>query len=88
VRLQTNRIRTGFCEPSLDEKMAAVRAEGDPAARKQKLDEVVRLLSEDYVPWVPLFGEAEVWAMQPYVNGFVGSSQGQMYDMWKVTIDR
>jgi len=88
VRLDTNRVRTGFCDKSLDEKMTAVRGESDSVARQQKLDEVVKLLSEEYVPWVPLFGEAEVWAMQPYVNGFRGSSAGQMFDLYKVTIDR
>jgi peptide/nickel transport system substrate-binding protein len=88
VRLETKRVRTGFCEPSLDAKMTAVRAESDPVARKAKLDEVVKLLSEEYVPWVPLFGEAEVWAMQPYVDGFRGSTAGQMFDMWKVKLDR
>jgi peptide/nickel transport system substrate-binding protein len=88
VRLETKRIRTGFCNEDLDKKMAEVRAESDATVRQQKLNEVVKLLSEEYVPWVPLFGEAEVWAMQPYVNGFRGSSAGQMFDLWKVTIDR
>lgn len=88
VRLETNRVRTGFCEPELDAKLEAVRAEPDPTIRQQKLVEVIKLLSETYVPWVPMYGEAEVWAMRPYVNGFVGSSAGQMFDLWKVTLDK
>lgn len=87
-RLATKRIRTGFCSEELDAKMTAVRAETDPEARQKKLDEVVKELTEKYVPWVPLFGESEVWAMQPYVNGFRGSSAGQMYDLWKITLDK
>jgi hypothetical protein len=37
---------------------------------------------------VPLFGEAETWAMQPYVEGFVGSTAGQMFDLHKVTLKK
>lgn len=88
VRLETNRIRTGFCDPELDAKMNAVRAEDDPAARKAMLDEIIVQLTEVDMPWVPLFVGTEVWAMQPYVNGFVGSSQGQMLNLHKVTLDK
>jgi ABC-type transport system substrate-binding protein len=88
ARLKTNRVRTGFCEPGLDEQMAAAWAESDPALRQDKVGEVNKRLTEEFVPWVPLFGGAEVWAMQPYVEGFVGSSIGQMVDLWKVTIDK
>lgn len=86
-RLETDRIRTGFCDPALDEKMAAVRAETDPEARAEMLEEVIKLLTEVHMPWVPLLGEGEVWAMQPYVHGFRGSPAGQMFDLWKVTVD-
>ncbi len=87
-RLETDRVRTGFCNHELDEKIAAERAEVDPAKRKALLEDVVRQLSEGEVPWVPLFGEAEVWAMQPYVNGFTGSPAGQMFDLYKVTLTK
>jgi peptide/nickel transport system substrate-binding protein len=88
VRLETNRARTGYCDPELDAKMGAVRAEDDPAARKALLDEIIVQLTEVDMPWVPLFVGTEVWAMQPYVNGFEGSSQGQMYNLHKVTLDK
>lgn len=87
-RIENKRIRTGFCSPELDAKYAALRAELDPVEWQKKLDEIVRDLTEVHVPWVPLFGEAEVWAMQPYVNGFKGSSAGQMFDLHLVTIDK
>ena len=88
VRLETNRIRTGFCDPELDKKAEAMFADTNLETRHQKQQEIVRLLTEEYVPWVPLFGEAEVWATQPHVNGFVGSSAGQMFDLWKITLDK
>lgn len=87
-RLKTGRTRTGFCDPALDEKYAALRAELDPVKWQKKLDEINQLLTEVFVPWVPVFVEAEVWAMQPYVNGFTGSSAGQMFDLHKVTLDK
>jgi hypothetical protein len=52
------------------------------------LEEVTRKLSSEFVPWVPLFGPAEVWAMQPYVHGFVGSSVGQWFDLQNVSVDK
>jgi hypothetical protein len=36
---------------------------------------------------VPLFIGAEVWGMQPYVEGFAGSSAGQMLNLHKVTLN-
>jgi peptide/nickel transport system substrate-binding protein len=87
-RIETDRIRTGFCDPEIDAKVGAVREEIDPAVRAEMLDEVVRALTEQHMPWVPLFGPADVWAMQPYVNGFVGSSAGQYFNLQNVTLDR
>ncbi|MCL4187038.1 MAG: ABC transporter substrate-binding protein [Rhodobacteraceae bacterium] len=87
VRLTNNRIRTGFCDPALDAKYAAARAEPDRAARLTLLHEIVRDLTEVHMPWVPLYGEAEVWAMQPRVKGFRGSSAGQFFDLHKVTLE-
>ena len=87
-RIENGRIRTGFCEPELDAKYAALRAELDPVEWQRKLDEIVVELSEVYVPWVPLYIEAEVWAMHPYVKGFKGSSAGQMFDLHLVTLDK
>lgn len=87
-RLQNDRIRTGFCDESLDAMMADTQAETDSDAKAEKLEAVIRALSEDHVPWVPLFGEAEVWAMQPYVKGFTGSPAGQMFDLWKITLEK
>jgi peptide/nickel transport system substrate-binding protein len=87
-RLETNRIGTGFCDASLDEKASAMLADNDTESRFQKLQEINRLLTEVYMPWVPLFGEAEVWAMQPYVEGFVGSPAGQMFDLQNVTLEK
>ena len=87
-RLEKNQTRTGFCEPSLDEKANAVRSETDPAKRTAQLEGLVKELSEEYVPWVPLFGPTEVWGMRPNVKGFIGSSAGQFFDLWKVTVDK
>lgn len=87
-RLKTGRVRTGFCDPALDEKYAALRAELDPVEWQKKLSEIIRLLTEVHAPWVPLFGEAEVWAMQPHVKGFRGSSAGQMFNLHLVTLDK
>jgi peptide/nickel transport system substrate-binding protein len=87
-RLETGLIGTGFCNPELDKKVAAIRAETDPDKRAAELEEVTRTLSEDEVPWVTLYGMAEVMAMQPYVHGFVGSSAGQWFDLHKVSVDK
>jgi len=88
ARLEANRIRTGFCDPELDAKMDAALAATDPAARQALIEEVVKLLSETHVPWVPMYGVAGVWAMQPYVEGFVGSAAGQMFDLQNVTLNK
>ena len=87
-RIATKRIRTGFCNEDLDKKYAALRAELDPVKWQEKLNEIVKELTEVHMPWVPLFGEAETWAMQPYVEGFVGSTAGQMFDLHKVTLKK
>lgn len=87
-RLATGRVRTGFCDAALDEQYSALRAELDPVKWQEKLDKINMLLTEVYVPWVPLFVESEVWAMQPHVNGFKGSSAGQMFDLHKVSLDK
>jgi|GEM_PF-2478697 len=87
-RLATGRIRTGFCGEDLDRKYAELRRELDQARWQEKMDEINRELTEVHMPWVPLFIEAEVWAMQPHVQGFVGSSTGQMFDLHKVTLEK
>jgi peptide/nickel transport system substrate-binding protein len=86
VRLETNRIRTGFCDPDLDARYQASRAETDPDARLEILHGIVTDLTEVHMPWVPLYIPAEVWAMQPHVEGFRGSSTGQYLDLHKVTV--
>jgi peptide/nickel transport system substrate-binding protein len=85
-RFDTNRIRTGFCDAEIDALALAAEAEPDPATRNEMMQEVNRLLTEVHVPWVPMFVEAEVWAMAPHVEGFRGSAAGQMFDLWKVTV--
>ena len=85
-RLDAGRIRTGFCDASLDALAQDILNQTDLAAREEKSVELTRRLAEEFVPWVPLFGEAEVWAMQPYVTGFTGSSAGMMFDLDKVTL--
>jgi peptide/nickel transport system substrate-binding protein len=87
ARLETNRIRTGFCDEALDAKVAEFRLEMDPERKQRIMGEVVRLLTETHMPWVPLFIGAEVWGMQPYVEGFAGSSAGQMLNLHKVTLN-
>ena len=87
-RLATNRVRTGFCSEELDAKYAALRAEIDPVKWQEKLNEIVMELTEVHMPWVPLFGESETWAMQPYVEGFVGSTAGQMFDLHNVKLNK
>jgi peptide/nickel transport system substrate-binding protein len=88
VRLETERVRTGFCNPELDEKVTMIRNETDPETRQAMLEDLVMALTEEHMPWVPMFIPAEVWAMQPYVNGFAGSSTGQMFDLQNITLDR
>ncbi len=88
VRLETDRVRTGFCNEELDGKMAAIRTEADAETRQALLDEVIQELTEVHMPWVPVFNAAEVWAMQPYVNGFRGSSAGQYFNLHRVSLDR
>jgi len=85
-RFESNRIRTGFCDPELDAKVAQALAERDPEARRAILNEVVIALTEEHMPWVPMFGPADVWAMQPHVEGFVGSSAGQFFNLHKVSV--
>jgi peptide/nickel transport system substrate-binding protein len=87
-RLATGRVRTGFCSEELDAKYKDLRAELDPVKWQEKLDEITMLLTEVHAPWVPVFIEAEVWAMQPYVNGFTGSSAGQMFELHRVTLNK
>lgn len=87
-RFASGRIRTGFCDPELDARVAQALAEADPDVSREILEGVVRDLTEVHMPWVPVFGPADVWAMQPYVNGFVGSSAGQFFNLHRVTIDR
>jgi len=85
-RFASNRIRTGFCDPELDQLAAAARAESDPARQREMLDSIVMRLTEVDMPWVPVFNPAEVWAMRPHVEGFVGSSAGQFFNMHKVSV--
>ena len=85
-RFASDRIRTGFCDPELDEMAARARAESDPDARREILDEIVRQLTEVHMPWVPMFGPSDVWAMQPHVEGFVGSSAGQFFNLHRVSV--
>jgi len=87
-RLETKQVRTGFCDKELDDRIAVIRNETDNAKRAALVEEVSRDLAEKHAPWVPLFGPSEVWAMQPYVKGFVGSSAGQFFDLWKVTVEK
>lgn len=87
-RIATGRVRTGFCNEDLDKKYAALRAELDLGEWQKKLDEINRELTEVHVPWVPVFIPSDVWAMQPYVKGFKGSSAGQMFDLQNVTLDK
>ena len=82
-----DRVRTGFCDQELEELMAEAESQADYDVRIEMIEDVVRALTEEHVPWVPLYNEAEVWAMQPYVEGFRGSTAGQMMDLWKVTLD-
>lgn len=88
VRLETNRIRTGFCDPDLDARYYAARAEPDRDVRMEILHEIVTDLTEVHMPWVPLYIPAEVWALRPHVQGFRGSSTGQYLDLQNVTLDR
>lgn len=85
-RFASNRIRTGFCDPDLDDLANRAAAEADADKRRELLDEVVRQLTEVHMPWVPMFGPSDVWAMQPHVDGFVGSSAGQFFNMHNVSV--
>src|SRR5690606_23708824 len=70
VRLETERIRTGFCDEATDDLIEAARQAGSEEERIEAVEAAVRALTEVHMPWVPLFVRAETWAMQPYVNGF------------------
>ncbi len=85
-RFESNRIRTGFCDPELDAMAREARAEDDPELRREMLDEIIIRLTEVEMPWVPVFNPAEVWAMQPHVEGFTGSSAGQFMNMHNVSV--
>lgn len=87
-RFAAGRIRTGFCDEGLDALAQEVLNQTDLDKREELSVELSRRLAEDFVPWVPLFGEAEVWAMQPHVEGFVGSSAGMMFDLDRITLSR
>jgi len=88
ARMATGKqIRTGYCNEELDAIVTAARAEVDPVKRNAASQEVAKKLMEEGAPWVNLFGPAQVWAMQPYVNGFVGGAGGLM-DISKVTLDK
>ena len=87
-RLTTGKqIRTGFCDESIDALVDAARAETDPAKRGEQAKVIAKRIMEEGAPWVNLFGPAQVWAMQPYVNGFIGGAGGLM-DISKVTLDK
>jgi peptide/nickel transport system substrate-binding protein len=86
-RLENDRIRTGFCDPDLDAKVLNAMQTTDEAESIALLEDVIRDLTEVHMPWVPLFSPADVWAMQPHVEGFTGSSAGQYFDLYKVSVE-
>jgi len=82
-----DRVRTGFCDEELEELMATAEANPNFDERIEQIQQVIRALTEEHMPWVPLFNEAETWAMQPYVEGFEGSSAGQFMNLHRVTVN-
>lgn len=80
---------TGFCEPELDEMIAEAEAAGARLSpeRDAIVQEVVRTVTEEHVPWAPLLIDEDVWATAPHVQGFTPSMIGQFFDMHLVTVD-
>ena len=57
----------GYSSARIDELLAPLQQEIDPAARQAMLDEVAGILQED-VAYVPLYTEPLIWAMKDSVE--------------------
>lgn len=77
----------GYIDPTLDELMAAGRAETDPAARYEIFAQFQRHLAE-MAPWVWLYTGYEYTAQQPYVQGFVPYPTDSLVSLAQVTLNR
>jgi peptide/nickel transport system substrate-binding protein len=77
----------GYADDTLDELMAAGRAETDPAARYDIFARFQTHLAEQ-APWVWLYVGYEYTAHQPYVSGFVPSPTDSLIGLAQVRLDR
>ncbi len=77
----------GYIDATLDELMAAGRAETDPAARYEIFAQLQRHLAE-MAPWVWLYAGYEYTAQQPYVEGFVPYPTDSLISLAQVTLNR
>ncbi len=77
----------GYIDATLDELMAAGRAETDPAARYEIFAQLQRHLAE-MAPWVWLYTGYEYTAQQAYVEGFVPYPTDSLISLAQVTLSR
>ena len=64
-----------YCNPELDEIMAAARASTDPVVRKQHYDAARAILDRD-LPLIYLYHSTWIWGMGKDVTGFVPYPDG------------
>jgi peptide/nickel transport system substrate-binding protein len=76
-----------YIDDTLDELMAAGKAETDPAARLEIFTEFQKHLVE-VAPWIWLYNGFEYTAQQPYVQGFIPSPTDSIVSMREVTLER
>ncbi len=77
----------GYIDSTLDELMAAGRAETDPAARYEIFAQFQRHLAE-MAPWVWLYTGYEYTAQQSYVEGFVPYPTDSLISLAQVSLNR
>lgn len=64
-----------YCNPELDELLAAARASTDPVVRKEKYDAARAILDRD-LPLIYLYHSTWIWGMGKAVTGFVPYPDG------------
>jgi len=80
-------VVAGYSDATLDELMAAGRAETDPTARYEIFAEFQRYLAEQ-APWIWLYVGYEYTAQQPYVTGFVPTPTDSILSLTRVELAR
>ncbi|MCC7209842.1 MAG: ABC transporter substrate-binding protein, partial [Anaerolineae bacterium] len=78
---------SNYIDPTLDELMAAGRAEADPAARLAIFSDFQRHLTE-VAPWLWLYAGYEYTAQQPYVKDFQPDPNDSLISFRQVKLER